>query len=143
MKALRSGFVSLISALALVALLAGSVYAGGNTIVGLWEVEGTPTGAPGPAFTNIANFSKDGIIANVDPWFGPGLGQWQHNGNGQHTVQFYHYFLSGEDVGTVTVYGTLELGPDKNSATGTFLTEFSIGGILVNTTDGTVSATRQ
>ena len=117
--------------------------ADGNNITGLWEIEGTPDGAPGPAFTNLAHVTKDGVLLNQDPWFGTGLGQWQILGGGQYSIRFTHYFLDAGNVGEVTVTAIAELSNDRQEFHGEFHTEISIGGLPVDSIDGTVEARRQ
>jgi hypothetical protein len=110
---------------------------------GLWEIEGTPDGAPEPAFTNLARMDKDGTMVNIDPWFGTGLGQWEKVGAKSYVVGFTHYFLDAEGVGTVEVSSTLNVADDNLSAQGEFLTTISIGGVPLPSIGGTVAATRQ
>ncbi|NND45663.1 MAG: hypothetical protein HKN58_10090 [Xanthomonadales bacterium] len=117
--------------------------AGGEDLEGLWEIQGTPDGAPGPAFTNRAHFHKNGLLVNIDPWFGTGLGQWEKTGGGQYTLSFTHYFLDGADVGEVTVSAEATVSQDKQTQYGDFLTEITINGFLVDSFEGTVVGTRQ
>lgn len=122
---------------------AAAARAQGGNIAGLWEIQGTPDGAPGPAFTNLVQIGGNGALTNLDPWFGTGLGQWQTLGGGQYAVSFTHYFVDAGGVGEITVEGTVEISSDKESFQGGFLTEIRIGGILVNSFGGTVEGTRQ
>jgi hypothetical protein len=124
-------------------VLSAPVYAAGNGIAGLWEIEGTPDGAPGPAFTNLVSISKEGSLTNIDPWFGTGLGQWQKQGGNLYSISFTHYFLDGESVGEVKVTATAQLSADRQEFHGIFLTEISIGGVPVDSFEGTVVAVRQ
>lgn len=117
--------------------------AAGNGISSLWEVAGTPAGAPGPAFTNIFRVHKDGSLTNLDPWFGTGLGQWQKLGGDFYSISFTHYFLDGEDVGEAKVTATVELSADRQEFHGNYLTEISVGGMLVDSVEGSVAASRQ
>lgn len=128
---------------AMLLALSTPVAAAGNGITGLWEVEGTPAGAPGPAFTNLAQLGNDGSVTNLDPWFGTGLGQWEKVAGNLYAVTFTHFFLDGEAVGEVKVSATAELSQDRENFSGSFLTEISIGGIIVDSFQGTVEADRQ
>lgn len=128
---------------ALTLALAAPAQADGSNITGLWEIQGTPEGAPGPAFTNLARIGKDGALLNLDPWFGAGLGQWRILGGGQYSIRFTHYFLDAGGVGEVTVTATGELSDDRQLFLGEFVTEISIGGVPVDSLTGTVEGTRQ
>jgi hypothetical protein len=130
-------------ALVLVLLAALPLQASGQSLAGLWEIEGTPEGAPGPAFTNLSQTTTDGRVINLDPWFGTGLGQWQRVHGQTYVIEFTHYFLDGGAVGEVRVHGQVELSPDRQSFSGPFETQISIGGIVVDTLSGTVDAQRQ
>lgn len=131
--------------LTLVLALMGSTHAiaGGKGITGLWQIQGTPAGAPEPAFTNLAQIGKGGSLTNLDPWFGTGLGQWQRLGGGQYAISFTHYFLDTSGVGEVNVTGTAQLSANKLVFEGEFVTEISIGGFVVDSIVGTVEGTRQ
>lgn len=122
---------------------AAPAQADGSNITGLWEIQGTPEGAPGPAFTNLTRIARDGALLNLDPWFGAGLGQWEILGGGQYSISFTHYFLDAGTVGEVTVTATGELSNDKQLFHGEFLTEISVGGALVDSVSGSVEGTRQ
>lgn len=143
MNAMQRLTFILCAALTLAMAPATPAQADGSNIAGLWEIEGTPEGAPGPAFTNLARMSKDGALLNLDPWFGTGLGRWKNLGGGQYSIHFTHYFLDAGNVGEVTVMATGELSNDKQVFYGDFLTEISIGGALVDSVTGSVEGTRQ
>ena len=124
-------------------LISAPCLANGPGLVGLWEIQGTPDGAPAPAFTNLAEHDQDGSMTNIDPWFGTGLGKWEKIKSNTYAVDFTHYFLAGEAVGTVSVQGTLELTGDGDTAEGDFLTTIFVGGQVVDSVTGTIAATRR
>lgn len=117
--------------------------ASGDPISGLWVIEGTPAGAPGPVFTNTSFNGKDGSITNIDPWFGTGLGQWEKLGGEQYSMSFTHYFLDGGNVGEVNVSAVGEVSANGNVMHGDFTTVISINGVVVGSVVGTVEGTRQ
>lgn len=118
-------------------------HAGGAAIAGLWEVQGTPDGAPGPVFTNLVRLSADGGMVNIDPWFGTGLGKWTKTAGGQYEMTFTHYFLDGGMVGEAKVTGVGGMTPDKQFFQADFVTEISVDGVIVAVITGIVEGTRQ
>lgn len=117
--------------------------ASGDPIVGLWVIEGTPDGAPGPVFTNTAFNGKGGSVTNIDPWFGTGVGQWEKLGGDQYSISFTHYFLDGVNVGEVNVTAIGEVSANGQLMQGEFSTVISVNGFVVDSVVGTVEGTRQ
>lgn len=134
---------NVLSLFALAILLSAGAPACADGLAGLWEIQGTPEGAPEPAFTNFAHMDKDGTVTNIDPWFGTGLGQWEKVNGQSFTVFFTHFFVDPGGVGTVEVEGSMELGESGLAAAGEFLTVISINGFEVQSVAGTITATRQ
>lgn len=133
----------LLATLALSVMTLNAAQAADSTLAGLWEVQITPDGAPGPVITNLVQLNKDGGVVNIDPVFGTGLGQWQRLGGGAYAIAFTHYFVDPEGAGEVVVEGSLELSKDKNTAQGPFITEIHIDNIPVDSFGGTVELIRQ
>lgn len=143
MKSAQQWFFAFLAVLMFGASFALPAEAAGKSVAGLWEVEGTPEGAPGPAFTNFARLNKDGGVTNIDPWFGTGLGDWEHSGGRYYHVSFIHLFFDGADVWSVEVSGELSLSQDSNTLEGPFSTTMKIGNFVMDTVEGTVVLTRQ
>lgn len=133
----------LFTTLALALLTLNAAHAADRTLVGLWEVQITPDGAPGPVITNLVQMNKDGGVVNIDPFFGTGLGKWQRAEGRTNAVAFTSFFDDPQGTGSVTVEGSLEMSRDKNTAHGPFFTEIRIGGTLVDSFGGTVDLIRQ
>jgi len=122
---------------------ASPVLAADHSITGLWQIEVTPDGAPGPLVTNLAQMDKEGVITNSDPFFGTGLGRWERVEGQTYAVGFTHYFLDAGTVGTVTVEGILQLAQDKQALSGPFHTTITIDGFVVEEFGGTLLGTRE
>ncbi len=133
----------LFATLALALLTLNAAQAADSTLAGLWEVQITPDGAPGPVITNLVQLNKDGGVVNIDPEFGTGLGQWQRLGGGAYAIAFTHYFVDPSGAGSVIVESSVELSSDKNTAHGPFFTEIRIDDIPVDGFGGTVDLIRQ
>lgn len=133
----------LFATLTLALLTLNAAQAAESTLAGLWEVQITPDGAPGPVITNLVQVNKDGGVVNIDPVFGTGLGEWQRNGGRTYAIAFTHYFLDPAGAGSVTVESSLEMSSDKNTAQGPFFTEIRIDNIPVDGFGGMVELTRQ
>ncbi|MGK2924211.1 MAG: hypothetical protein ACSLE2_01180 [Lysobacterales bacterium] len=133
----------LFATLALTLLTLNAAQAAESTLAGLWQVQITPDGAPGPVITNLVQVNKDGGVVNIDPVFGTGLGEWQRNGGRAHAIAFTHYFVDPAGAGEVVVEAALELSKDKNTAQGTFFTEIRIDNIPVDGFGGMVELIRQ
>ena len=143
MQAIYRKLHILFATLALALLTLNAAQAAESTLAGLWEVQITPDGAPGPIITNLVQVNKDGGVVNIDPVFGTGLGQWQRTGGGTYTVDFTHYFVDVAGAGEVVVAAALELSEDKDTAQGPFFTEIRIDNIPVDGFGGTVDLIRQ
>lgn len=143
MHPIYSKLFSLFFMLALAMPTLNAAHAADSTLVGLWEVQITPDGAPGPVITNLVQVNKGGGVVNIDPAFGTGLGQWHRERGRTHAIDFTHFFVDPAGTGSVTVESSVEMSADKNTAQGAFFTEIRIGGVPVDAFGGTVELIRQ
>lgn len=109
-------------------------------LAGTWKVEGFPDpGVPVTPFVNISSVSADGIITNVDPSFGTGVGEVTKIPGNQFEIKFYHLVPDGtmlEVAATISDH-------DGDSYTAPFVTTFmDMNGNVLFSFTGTVYATR-
>ncbi len=141
---LKSTLAPFLFALIMFASMTSAAHARDQTLVGMWEVVGTPEASSDvPPFFNIAQISRDGFLSNVDPSEGVGLGSWRRVSHNQYSVTFYGFIPMGPDTGRYTVNGLLNLGPHQDTFSGKFVTEITdIDGNYLFDFAGTISATR-
>jgi len=135
--------LSLIGLLIAAISLGTSAQANGLGVDGVWEVHITPDGAPGPVAVNMVHFDQDGTLTNIDATYGTGLGNWERTSGGSYTSEITHLFDAGGSPGMVVVQGSGQLGEDRNTAKGEFLTTVYVGGISVSQFSGTIESFRK
>lgn len=116
---------------------------GTAAIAGTWEISGNPepTCGVGP-FVNLASISKDGVLVNVDPVVGTGVGEVHRLGGKEFGVGFFGFINDGITILRYEVKGRLTL-IDAGQAAGTFTATISDPfGTPLCAYDGTLAATR-
>jgi hypothetical protein len=116
---------------------------GAAAIAGTWEISGNPepTCGVGP-FINLASISKDGVLINVDPVVGTGVGEVQRLGGKEFAVGFFGFLNSGMAILRYEVKGRLTL-IDASQAAGTFTATITDPlGAPICVYGGTLAATR-
>lgn len=103
MTRLPQKFAALVGALMMASLaIAGSQHAGaGPHLAGVWEITGTPDpGGCGPAgsFENIVAIGTDGLLTNVDPDVGIGVGDVYRLTGDTFVVGFFGYLTPAPGV---------------------------------------------
>ena len=123
-----------------------NVKGGGSSfpeLEGSWEVTVMPTG--GGPIVDIATFTKDGGVINVDPDpnLSTGIGTWVRTGGNQFAVTFVHFLSdAGAPLGTLKVRAEITLDSQTDTFSGPFRTDVVIGGNVVQSICGTVQARR-
>ena len=130
---------SLLSAVML--LFAGSAFAGGLPLQGVWEINGKPDG--GSPFTNVATIDRHGYVVNVDPAFGTAVGRTFRIGTRRYATGFWGFFLDEDgNLLRYEVQGTLRRR-GLTRVEGTFTTIFTDpGGNELFRTMGTIDGRR-
>lgn len=123
-----------------------NVSAGGETapqLEGSWEVTVMPDG--GEPIVDLATFTSGGGIINSDPDpnLSTGHGTWVRTGGDAFAVTFVHFLSSGGvPLGRLKVRATAQLDKQTDTLSGPFQTDVIIGGNVVQTICGTVTAKR-
>jgi hypothetical protein len=84
----------------------------GPKLAGVWEIVGTPdASACGPTdpFTNVVTFGLDGIVTNIDPNVGTGVGAGYKAGKKKYVVGFFGHIPIPQGVLNYEVQGTMYL----------------------------------
>lgn len=113
-----------------------------RSLAGAWEVEVSPDG--GVPFVNFSANTKDGLIINTNELGYTSVGEWKSLGNSRFAVMFTGFQDIGEgDVIRYVVQATVDLGYDRQSYAGPFLTHvYDADGNLLFSMTGTVLGTR-
>ena len=145
-------YITIAAMLATSATAAAQSSASGQTLEGAWNVAvafnepGLPPCAPAPSVVTTTSPGRGTVIA--DSCYASesaGYGSWVRAGNNQFAIAFVgNSFGSDGTVGsTYKVRAWVSLTTTQNSFVGPFTTEiFDLGGNLLATFTGTVTATR-
>jgi hypothetical protein len=123
-----------------------NVSAGGGSapdLEGSWEITVTPDG--GDPIVDLATFTRGGGVINSDPDpnLSTGHGAWVRTGGDEFAVTFVHFLSSGGvPLGRLKVRAVQQLDKQTDTFSGKFQTDVIIGGNVVQTICGTVTATR-
>lgn len=110
---------------------------------GLWEVTVLANGqAP---IIDLATFTKDGTMVNIDPDpnLSAGIGTWTRRPGDRFASSFTHFLSDhGSPVGRLNVRALVQVDDDSETFTGPFRTDVVINGQIVQSFCGTVEARR-
>lgn len=112
-------------------------------LAGSWRIDIQPDPASGmPPNVNLASFTRDGRVINVDPSVGTAVGEWDKSG-GEHGVTSSGFASFGGQTVQYKVRATLTVDPLGDTFSGPFRSTVSdLNGILTFSFEGTVSGTR-
>jgi hypothetical protein len=113
-------------------------------LAGSWVVNVTPAAETGiPSFVNLASFTRDGRVVNLDPVEGAGLGEWNRSADGLYHVTFMGFTTQDGAILRTKVRGTVAMAADGRAFTGPFRTEIlGDDGTVLMAFAGTVEGTR-
>jgi hypothetical protein len=110
---------------------------------GLWEVTVLANGQP--PVVDLATFTKDGTVVNIDPDpnLSAGIGTFSRRPGDRFACSFTHFLSDhGSPIGRINVRATVGLDAESESFTGPFRTDVVINGQIVQSVCGTVEARR-